>query len=104
MKWYIFDSISCLVVTVAYAFPDEITFAGKQLKITTQCAVHWSSRARGHGFKSRVGLNFFFRPYFYYFLSSVHHCKDRFQIYSLIRSSHIRFGHIDSNGITLLSS
>ena len=35
---------------------------------------------RGHGFKSRKGLNsfFFFRSYFHYCSCSVHHCKVRF--------------------------
>ena len=36
---------------------------------------------RGHRFKSRTGLNFFFRPYFYYCLSSVHYCQDRCHIH-----------------------
>ena len=37
---------------------------------------------RGHGFKSRTGLNFF-RPYFHHCLSSAHYCEDHFrsQIY-----------------------
>ena len=30
---------------------------------------------RGHGFKSRTGLNFL-RPYFHYCLSSAHYCED----------------------------
>ena len=34
---------------------------------------------RGFGFKSRTGLNFFL-ALFYYCLSSVHYCEDRFQI------------------------
>ena len=35
---------------------------------------------RGHGFKSRKGLNsfFFFRSYFHYCSCSVHHCEVRF--------------------------
>ena len=33
---------------------------------------------RGHGFKSRTRLNFFFRPYFQYCSSSVHYCEDHF--------------------------
>ena len=33
---------------------------------------------RGHGFKSRTGLIFFFRPYFHYCLSSAHYCEDPF--------------------------
>ena len=32
---------------------------------------------KGHGFKSRTGLNFF-RPYFLYCSSNVHYCVDRF--------------------------
>ena len=32
---------------------------------------------RGHGFKSRTGLNFF-RPYFHYWSNSIHYCKDHF--------------------------
>ena len=37
---------------------------------------------RGHGFKSRTGLKFFFfRPYFHYCLSSAHHCEDHFHSY-----------------------
>ena len=89
-KRYILDSITCLVVTLtALAFSDEKTFASNQLKFTTHCA--WQRYRKGHGFKSRTGPNFFFWSYFHYFLSGVHHCRDRFQIYSLIRSSHIRF-------------
>ena len=34
---------------------------------------------KGHGFKSRTGLNFF-RPYFHYRSNSVHYCEDRFHI------------------------
>ena len=34
---------------------------------------------KGHGFKSRTGLNFF-RPYFLYCSSNVHYCVDRFLI------------------------
>ena len=34
---------------------------------------------RGFGFKSRTGLNFFL-ALFYYCLSSVYYCEDRFQI------------------------
>ena len=33
---------------------------------------------RGHGFKSRTGLNSFFKSYFHYCSSSVHHCEVRF--------------------------
>ena len=37
------------------------------------------SYRRGHGFKSRKGLNsFFFRSYFHYCSCSVHHCEVRF--------------------------
>ena len=39
-------------------------------------------------FKSRTGLNFF-RPYFHFFLRSIHYCEDRFPIHFLIRSSPI---------------
>ena len=34
---------------------------------------------RGHGFKSRTGLNFF-RPYFHYCSCSAHHCEDHFHL------------------------
>ena len=36
---------------------------------------------KGHGFKSRRGLNIFFRPSFHHCLSSVHYCEDRFHIH-----------------------
>ena len=38
---------------------------------------------------ARTGLNFFFRPYFYYYLSSVHNCEGRLHIRFFSRSSHI---------------
>ena len=41
-------------------------------------ALHWY--CRGHGFKSRTGLNFF-RPYFHHCSSSVHYCKHCFHIH-----------------------
>ena len=37
------------------------------------------SITRGHGFKSRTGLNFF-RPYFHYCSCSAHHCEDHFHL------------------------
>ena len=37
---------------------------------------------RGHGLKSRTGLNFF-RPYFHYSSSAVHYCEDRFHIHGI---------------------
>ena len=33
---------------------------------------------RGHRFKSRTGLNFFFRPYFHNCSSNAHYCEDHF--------------------------
>ena len=44
--------------------------------------LHWY--CRGHGFKFRTGLNFFWL-YFHYFLSSVHNCEDRSNICLFIR-------------------
>ena len=49
---------------------------------------------RDHGFKSRTGLNFFFRPYFHYCSSSVHYCEDRFHIHVFIRSSNMWLSYI----------
>ena len=40
---------------------------------------------RGHGFKSRTGLNGFFKPYFHYC-----RCKDHSYTRLLIRSSHMK--------------
>ena len=57
---------------------------------------------RGHGFKSRTGLIFFFfffRPSFRYCLSSVHYCEDRFHIHVFIRSSNIWLSYIHSRKI-----
>ena len=51
---------------------------------------------RGHGFKSRRGLNFFFRPSFHYCLSSIHYCGDRYHIHVFIRSSNIWLSYIHS--------
>ena len=34
----------------------------------------------GHGFKSRTGLNVFFRPYFHFCLISVHYCEGLFHL------------------------
>ena len=51
---------------------------------------------RGHGFKSRTGLIFFFRPYFHYCLSTVHYCEDHFRIHAFIRSSNIWPSYIHS--------
>ena len=51
---------------------------------------------RGHGFKSRTRLNFFFRPYFHYCSSSVLHCEDRFHIHVFICSSNILLSYIHS--------
>ena len=48
---------------------------------------------RGHGFKSRTGLNFF-RPSFHYCLSSVHNCEDHFHIHVFICSSNIWLSYI----------
>ena len=44
--------------------------------------LHWY--CRGHGFKFRTGLNFFWL-YFHYFLSSVHNCEDRSNICLFMR-------------------
>ena len=52
---------------------------------------------RGYGFKSRTGLNFFFRPYFNYWFSSVHNNEDRFYIRCFNRSAHIWFSYIYSH-------
>ena len=43
-----------------------------------------------------MGLNavlawIFFRPYFYYCLSSVHYCEDHFHIHFFIRNTHMSF-------------
>ena len=54
--------------------------------------LHWYDR--GHGFKSRTGLNSFFRPYFHYCLSSVHYCDDRFHIHVFIRSLNMWLSYI----------
>ena len=51
---------------------------------------------RGHGFKSRTGLIFFFRPYFHYCLSTVHYCEGHFRIHAFIRSSNIWPSYIHS--------
>ena len=51
---------------------------------------------RDHWFKSRTGLNSFFRPYFHHCLSSVHNCEDRFHIHVFIRSSNIWLSYIHS--------
>ena len=51
---------------------------------------------RGHGLKSRTGLNYFFRPYFHYCLSSVHYCDDRFHIHVFIRSLNMWLSYIHS--------
>ena len=47
---------------------------------------------RGHGFKSRTGLNFF-RPYFHYCSSSTHYCEDQFHSHANFVS---QFGPRDS--------
>ena len=57
-------------------------------------ALHWY--CRGHGLKSRTGLNFFFRPYFHYCSRSVHYCEDRFHIHVFICSSNILLSYIHS--------
>ena len=51
---------------------------------------------RGHGFKSRTGLIFFFRPYFHHCLSTVHYCEGHFHIHAFIRSSNIWPSYIHS--------
>ena len=51
-------------------------------------ALHWYRR--GHGFKSRRGLNFFSGLNFTTAqVVPVYHCKDRFHVYVFIRSSNI---------------
>ena len=50
---------------------------------------------RGHGFKSRAGLNFF-RSYFNYYFSSVYSCEDRLYLF-LYRSAHIWFSYISNH-------
>ena len=47
---------------------------------TNDIRKHCTGYRRGHGFKSRTGLNFL-RPYFHYGLSRVHYCEDHFQIH-----------------------
>ena len=55
---------------------------------------------RGHGFKSRTGLNFFSRPSFHYCLSSVHNYEDRFHIHVFIHSSNIWLSYTHSRIFT----
>ena len=57
---------------------------------------HCTGIRRGLGFKSRSGLNFFFRPYFHYCSRSVCYCEGRFHIHVFIRSLHIWFSYIHS--------
>ena len=68
--------------------------------ISVQCSPSWlvgsvgralHQHRRGHGFKSRAVLDFFFKPDFNYRLSSVHYCcKDRFNNRLYIMSYHIQ--------------
>ena len=44
---------------------------------------------KGHGFKSRTGLNFF-RPYFHYWLSSIQYCADHFHIHDVVTVDNLR--------------
>ena len=48
--------------------------------LSSRLVEHCTVIAACYGFKSCTGLNFFFRPYFYYCLSSVHYCKDHSHI------------------------
>ena len=59
---------------------------------------------RGHGFKSRTGLNFFFRSSFHNCSSSVHYCEDRFHIHVFIRSSNIWLSYIHSRLKSVMQS
>ena len=43
---------------------------------------------KGHGFKSLPAW-IFFRPSFYYYLSSVHYCEDRFHIQEMLLFAHL---------------
>ena len=45
--------------------------------LLAQLVKHCTGIRRGHGFKSRTGLNFF-RPYFHYCSSGAHSCEDHF--------------------------
>ena len=69
---------------------------------TVDNAIHWMNRYQMDSAVRFVNgcvirplnnyaLNFFFRPYFYYCLRSVHYCEDRFQIHFLNRSSYTSF-------------
>ena len=55
---------------------------------------------RGRGFKSRTGLNVFFRSYFHYCSSGVHYFGDLFHIHVFIRSSNIWLSYIHSRLFT----
>ena len=57
---------------------------------------------RGHGFKSRTGLNFF-KPSFHYYLSSVHYSEDRFHIHVFSRSWNIWLPYIHNRLFVCLS-
>ena len=57
-----------------------------------------------NGFKSRTGLNFFFRSSFHNCSSSVHYCEDRFHIHVFIRSSNIWLSYIHSRLKSVMQS
>ena len=89
---FIFTSLSAFqIYDFSYIHSRLFTTSRVHLEPTQRPAPSWLvssvGRAlhryrRGHGFKSRAGLNSF-----HYYLSSVHNCEDRYHIHVFIRIS-----------------
>ena len=89
----IFISSTAVHIWISYIYSHLFTTSQVYLEPTLWPAPSWLVKSvgrvlhwycRGHGFKFRTGLNFFWL-YFHYFLSSVHNCEDRSNICLFMR-------------------
>ena len=75
--------IFCFHIFIVIFSPIQGFFFGTNIATSSNWHVSSVGKAlrryrRGHGFKSRTGLNSFFKSYFHYCSSSVHHCEVRY--------------------------